>query len=413
MNTILMLALAALGATPPTDVQSVWMGQSPTAIRLSLGDTAGPPALPRQQPSAWSAVNGTWYAVHGAAAPEPTTKYTIHLVPCDQAGQRAVPPGEQVLSPGVWTDSTGLSVDAASRLYYPVVDASPLTTSGPAMLDWQPVAQPVKKTRSPLSRAAHEEATGDADTVNRAAQPEKARSDDKDRNKTKELTKPQPDKAQPEKDKPAAPPTDEAKKPPATDPIGDLDEMLGLGGKKPADGTPPEGPIDPSKQDLDRLLSGAEIGDAFRQAATLMGDAASRLQKHKDTSLTTQRMQEDIVRRLDQLISSLEQQQNQNSQQQQQQQQQSKTQQQNSPRQQQKDQNDENQGDNTGQMKDPPARRDGPVRPGLDAVRSAWGNLPDRIREMLVQGKSDRFSARYKELTEAYYRKLAEQGKAK
>jgi hypothetical protein len=154
-----------------------------------------------------------------------------------------------------------------------------------------------------------------------------------------------------------------------------------------------------------------EIGNAFRQAVTLMGDVAKRMGEANDASLTTQRMQQTILRRLDQLISSLEQQQ-----QQQQQQQQSSSQQQQSqanqrvPSQQQQQQNNEQKGDNTGQTA-LPARRDGVLNPALDAARASWGNLPDRVREMLVQGTNDRFSDIYKTQTEEYYRKLAEQGK--
>ena len=38
-----------------------------------------------------------------------------------------------------------------------------------------------------------------------------------------------------------------------------------------------------------------------------------------------------------------------------------------------------------------------------------WGNLPERERDAVSQGVSDRYSALYRRLTELYYRKLAEQ----
>ena len=78
--------------------------------------------------------------------------------------------------------------------------------------------------------------------------------------------------------------------------------------------------------------------------------------------------------------------------------------------QQQQQENNEQKGDNTGQT-NLPGRRNGALNPALDAARAAWGNLPDRVREMLVQGTNDRFSDIYKKQTEEYYRKLAEQGK--
>lgn len=220
-------------------------------------------------------------------------------------------------------------------------------------------------------------------------------------------TQAQDGSAPPEK-KPETPPTETA--PPATppkdEPLPNLDELLGLPGTSPGDAP------DPGRTDLDRILSGAEIGNAFKQAVTLMGDVAKRMGEGGDVSLTTQRMQETILRRLDQLISSLEQQQNQ--QQQQQQQQQSSSQQsqanQRVPSQQRTEQNQEQQGDNTGQTNNPD-RRDGPLRPALDSARASWGNLPDRVREMLVQGSTDRFSSLYDSLTQSYYRRLAEEAK--
>src|SRR5690606_19257261 len=115
----------------------------------------------------------------------------------------------------------------------------------------------------------------------------------------------------PPAEKPAAEPARETPPgtPPEDEPLPSLDELLGL----PSDG---KGELDdPTRTDLDRLLSGAEIGNAFRQAVTLMGDVAKRMTDSRDAGLTTQRMQETILRRLDQLISSLEQQQQQQQQQ--------------------------------------------------------------------------------------------------
>jgi hypothetical protein len=218
--------------------------------------------------------------------------------------------------------------------------------------------------------------------------------------------------AQPEKPAPPAPapapapaqPAEE--KPPAPQPpdaLPDLDDLLGLSGtpgEKPAD------PLDPSRKDLDRLLSGAEVGDAFKQAAALMGDAAERLVKARDTGIVTQRVQEDVVRRLDQLISSLENlaQQSASSSSSQSQGEQRRP----VPNQQARNRQQAGQGENRGEN-EPPAMQEGQLKPGMEVVRSAWGQLPERIRDLLVQGSSDRFSSRWNELTKAYYRKLAEE----
>lgn len=214
---------------------------------------------------------------------------------------------------------------------------------------------------------------------------------------------PQPDKPAPAPKPPETPTPDEA--------LPNLDDLLGIPGQ-PKSGE--AGVPDPSKMDLDRLLTGDEIGDAFKEAVTLMGDAAKRLKEGKDASLTTQRLQESIVRRLDQLLSSLDQQQQQQqSSSSQQQQNQDKKQSQNVPSQQQGDRKEESKSENDGTATTPPGRRDGALRPGLEAVRSSWGMLPARVRDMLVQGSNDTFSSMYEKMTEAYYKKLAEQGKAK
>lgn len=218
--------------------------------------------------------------------------------------------------------------------------------------------------------------------------------------------RPTPIEPAPQSETPPAADTD-AEPPEEDDPMQSLDELLGLPGGEDSilDHT--------TKSDLDRILSGAEIGDAFRQAITMMGDVAKRMSEARDAGLPTQRMQETIVKRLDQLISSLEQQQQQQQQQQQSQQQQQQSQSnQRVPRQQQQQaqQNQEQQGDNTGQTT-LPGRRDGDLRPALDTTRAAWGNLPERVREMLVQGTNDRFSSMYDAMTQAYYRKLAEEAK--
>lgn len=54
----------------------------------------------------------------------------------------------------------------------------------------------------------------------------------------------------------------------------------------------------------------------------------------------------------------------------------------------------------------------GPVGPDgrpLSQTRSEWGNLPPRLRDELVQSMRERFSLIYQSLTEAYYRRLAEE----
>lgn len=194
-----------------------------------------------------------------------------------------------------------------------------------------------------------------------------------------------------------------------------LDEALGLakpGDKPKAPPTPAEGkPVLPS--DLDKALNsdGAAPANELERAVALMEQSAGRLEKSKDTSLDTQRVQEETVRLLDTLLKKSGQKKNQQSkgqqkpQDQQQQQQQQPSQSQQSQEQQRPQQgtdpsNDPQRGGNTNAQ----------MRPGIDAARAAWGNLPQRVRQLLMQGSGDSFSKEYQRLTEEYYKRLGEQG---
>jgi hypothetical protein len=199
-----------------------------------------------------------------------------------------------------------------------------------------------------------------------------------------------------------------------------LDELLGLPPSKP-DAEPGE-PVKeggdasnrktqtPGNRDLDRQLETAERPiDEFAQAVTLMGDTADLLVQSRDAGVQTQRLQDEILRKLDKIIeeakknsrkskqsSSSEQQQQENNQQKQSQQRQS------SQRQQQQQQaGDQAQGGNVplqkGELRQPPA--------GSEAT---WGSLPPRVRDALMQGSTDKFSSLYERMTQEYYKRLAE-----
>jgi hypothetical protein len=203
-------------------------------------------------------------------------------------------------------------------------------------------------------------------------------------------------------------PTKPAPTNPASDPT--LDELLGLPSQKPADSGKPA-PIDPSKSELERQLSPQEAREEFEQAVALMGQTADRLSKSQDKGLETQRLQEDIIRKLDKMIDGANRQKNKNkskSQQQQKDKQQQQQQQQSSQKQQQGSNQSTTSGDST------------PMRPGQDGAlnqppppgaAASWGSLPPHVRDALLQGFSDRFSSMYKTLTEDYYKRLAEERK--
>ena len=192
------------------------------------------------------------------------------------------------------------------------------------------------------------------------------------------------------------------------DPLPSLDELLGTEGVASDDGAGAALPGDTAEEELTRLLSGQEIVDEFRAAVDLMDRSARRLSAARDTGLTTQRLQEDVLRKLDKLIADAKQRSQQNggssssSSSQQQQQAQQQPRQDTSPQ--------AGQGDNRGEASTPGGRT-GPLGPEQAADLAAWGALPARLRDALLQGSSDRFSATYRKLTEAYYRKLAEEPK--
>jgi hypothetical protein len=174
-----------------------------------------------------------------------------------------------------------------------------------------------------------------------------------------------------------------------------LDELLGLDA---AD----EG-LDPNQRALDRKLNAEEAGERFQQAVGLMGDAAARIGA-RDLGVQTQRLQEEILRNLDQVIESAKQNQgggsgsssSSSSQQSQQQPSQSTQRQAGSP------------GSESDSEQMAPGLTGVEMAPGVAPDGVTWGNLPERDREAVTQGVSDRYSALYRRMTELYYRKLAE-----
>jgi hypothetical protein len=180
-----------------------------------------------------------------------------------------------------------------------------------------------------------------------------------------------------------------------------LDELLGLDEEEKA--SIPE----TTEEELERKLTGEEAADSFREAARLMGEAAGRLNRAGDVGIDTQRLQEEIIRRLEMIIDSAPRQQQSSSSQSSSQQRPQNDQQQ--QQQQQRDaQNQAGQGENR-QENMPPGLQEGQLGPAPALGSALWGALPERIRDAISQGTSDEFSALYQGLTEAYYRRLAEE----
>jgi hypothetical protein len=170
--------------------------------------------------------------------------------------------------------------------------------------------------------------------------------------------------------------------------------------------------VAPSPSNLDRHLSPDQPEqDPFKIAVQLMDASAKRLAPAvADAGLDTQRLQEEAILRLDQLIAQAGKQRGQqkpkpNQQQQQQQQQ---------PQNQQQDASSQRAQQNTPSSQAAQDTQSGPAgqqpqtRTPPAGAGAAWGNLPDHVRDALLQGSSDRFSSTYRGLTEEYYKRLAQ-----
>lgn len=213
---------------------------------------------------------------------------------------------------------------------------------------------------------------------------------------------------------PSVPPT---AAPTTTPPVvPSLDDVLGL--TKPGD-KPKDPPItEPAAKkpalpgELDRALKGEEEGNELERAVALMDQSAKRLEGAKDTSLETQRMQEETVRLLDALVKKGNKKNNPQNKPQNKPQDQQQQQQQQQPNQSQQSQADQAQKPSSDPAPDPVrgGSASTTMRPGIDAARAAWGNLPQRIRQLLMQGSGDQFSKEYQRLTEEYYKRLGEGG---
>lgn len=200
-----------------------------------------------------------------------------------------------------------------------------------------------------------------------------------------------------------------------------LDELLGLEEAEPRDGDEEAAGedagelADSDRVELERRLSSGEAAEELESAVQQMRETAFRLDRVRDAGLTTQRLQEEVIKKLDVLVRAAEQQQSQSgggggsgSQ--------------SGQRQPAGGEMAQGQRSAAGQGRqqassggsgDETRAGDGRATDGVtDAVAgdgAAWGALPERVRDRLIEGSSDYFSAMYKSWTEAYYRRLAEE----
>ena len=220
-----------------------------------------------------------------------------------------------------------------------------------------------------------------------------------------------------------------------------LDEALGLGdGGKPSDTTT-------DASELQRSLDGAKPRDILNSAIDDMKHSAQLLEAN-DSGISTRRVQESVVRKLDELIATAQRMKQQQSQQGQDSQGQSGKGKNQGKDQGAKDGKDGQDGKDGKDGKKPEPSENGQPRGGrdgkqdqagadgkrrkdgdatsneppeqadptmtnaqFDEARAEWGRLPPRVREAVRQGLRDPMSAAYRQLTQDYYRRLAEEPK--
>ncbi len=215
-----------------------------------------------------------------------------------------------------------------------------------------------------------------------------------------------------------APAPDAPKKDPAPakqpDKPKSLDDLLGIPKQSETSDRPETAPrpadtdAAQAQRELDRALKGESVGEMFEEAVLLMRDTASRVDQRGDVGAATQRMQEEILARLDAVIAKAQQQQQQSSSSSSSQSQSQEQQQQPGQRGQQQ-QAQQNQGEPTGSTGTGTQQDSAQTRGWIDSAAPTWGKLPERLRDALLQGAGDSFSSLYERMTEEYYRRLAEE----
>lgn len=190
-----------------------------------------------------------------------------------------------------------------------------------------------------------------------------------------------------------------------------LDELLGIEGDTESE----EAAQAERERALDRSLTEEKPAAALKQAILDMDLSSLRLRENQATGLGIQRLQTRIIDRLQSLIDS--------AQRQEQQQQQSSSSNSDSGQDPGSRSKEEQPGEGEGQQQgqqgqqtqggepmpgDPPPPEHAILESQLDETRIEWGTLPPRVRELINQGMRDRMSELYRSLTEAYYKRMAE-----
>ncbi|MFM7262013.1 MAG: hypothetical protein ACKO3W_15595 [bacterium] len=169
--------------------------------------------------------------------------------------------------------------------------------------------------------------------------------------------------------------------------------------------------------------------DLVRKAIDGMKTASARLGEQNDPGLGTQRVQEEVVKTLQRLLDEAERQQRQSSSSQSSNSSSSRASGKQSKDGKSTDPKEENgQQRQSGQKRSQGSKTESTRGSGdsetdlgtrdsnavaeageLSETRVEWGQLPERVRELVLQGRRDRVSTIYERLTREYYRRLAEE----
>ncbi len=213
---------------------------------------------------------------------------------------------------------------------------------------------------------------------------------------------------------PSPPPAQEEEAPPGSDEPAppSLDDLLGLPEDEAARSAEEAARRD-AREALDRELAEKRITDAMELALQKMNLSAELLERKLDSGLGTQRVQEEILAKLDELIDQAKNLQSMSKSSKPGQGQRSKQQQQQPPgqRPQQPDSTQQRSPQSSESNSiDPPPPQEGDINRIIDESRSEWGHLPPRVREMIEQWGQSKASKLYEDLTNEYYKRLAEDG---
>ncbi|MEM1210180.1 MAG: hypothetical protein AAGI54_13030 [Planctomycetota bacterium] len=218
-----------------------------------------------------------------------------------------------------------------------------------------------------------------------------------------------------------------------------LDELLGL----PADDAPPPADAPPAVADspgstgaepampedvatpveLDpevaRRLRGESMGDnPFESSLVDMTEAAERLGRQQDPGLTTQRLMQEAIDKLDRAIAAAKQQQQQGGGESSESSDQREAdsggeqlahQQSGGQRQGAAGTQSQGSGENSGDASPGSASEAQAGNDPLAEARREWGSLPPRVRRELSEGVNERISPLYRGLTERYFEALSEE----